>query len=258
MNKTKIITLLLITVMLAGCGKAKLEDGRELVFEMDGTKKTANDFYDSLKDRYGISVLLDELDKDLLNQEYETTSTMKQQIEAQIEGIKEQTGESFLEAIQYYYGVSTEKALYEYIEMTLKKQTAERDYAKSLISDEDIEKYYNEKAIGDIKASHILIKPETTDDMNTDEIKEAEEKALEKAKELIERLDDGAKFEDLAKEYSQDEGNKELGGDLGYFNRNQMVDEFEEAAIKLKVGEYSKEPVKTTFGYHIILKVDEK
>ena len=53
-------------------------------------------------------------------------------------------------------------------------------------------------------------------------------------------------------------GSKEKGGDLGYFNKGDMVEEFETAAYKLKVNEYTKEPVKTTYGYHIILKTGEK
>ena len=76
-------------------------------------------------------------------------------------------------------------------------------------------------------------------------------------KDIIKKLDKGEKFEDLAKEYSKD-GSASDGGNLGYFNRGDMVKEFEEAAIKLEVGKYSKEPVKTQFGYHIILKTEQK
>ena len=141
--------------------------------------------------------------------------------------------------------------------MSFKRESAIKDYAKTLIDDKDIEKYYNEKSIGDIKASHILIQSEATDDMSDDEKKEAEEKALKKAKEVIKKLKDGEKFEDLAKEYSKDSSASD-GGNLGYFNRGEMVSEFEDAAIKLEVGKYTTEPVKTQFGYHIILKTDQK
>jgi foldase protein PrsA len=63
-------------------------------------------------------------------------------------------------------------------------------------------------------------------------------------------------FEDLAKEFSEDQGSASKGGDLGWFTRGRMVPEFEESAFKLSPGEVS-EPVKTQYGYHIIL-VEEK
>ena len=82
--------------------------------------------------------------------------------------------------------------------------------------------------------------------------------AFRKDKDIIKKLDKGEDFDKLAKENSDDEGSKEKGGDLGYFNKGDMVEEFENAAYDLKVSEYTKEPVKTTYGYHIILKTGEK
>ena len=61
----------------------------------------------------------------------------------------------------------------------------------------------------------------------------------------------------MAKTYSEDDSNKNNGGTLGKFNKGDMVKEFETAAYALKVNEYTKEPVKTSYGYHIILKTKE-
>ena len=94
--------------------------------------------------------------------------------------------------------------------------------------------------------------------MTTDEKTAAEEAALKKAKELIKKLDEGEDFEKLAKENSDDEGTASKGGVLDPFGHGAMVTEFEEAALDLEDGEYTKEPVKTTFGYHIILRVSQK
>ncbi|UKI28980.1 MAG: peptidyl-prolyl cis-trans isomerase [Clostridium sp.] len=80
--------------------------------------------------------------------------------------------------------------------------------------------------------------------MSDDEKKKAEEEALNKAKEVIKKLNDGADFAKLAKEYSDDSSNASKGGDLGYFNTGAMVEEFEKAAYQLKLNEYTKEPVK--------------
>jgi parvulin-like peptidyl-prolyl isomerase len=68
---------------------------------------------------------------------------------------------------------------------------------------------------------------------------------------VIDELRRGAKFEDLARKYSTCPSSKR-GGNLGSFGKGQMVKPFEIAAFNLKVGESSKEPVKTQFGYHII------
>ena len=260
MNKTikKVICLSLLTLTMTGCGNVpKLKDGTELIVEMDGLKMTTEEFYQKLKDTYGTYSLINSIDDLLLNNVYKTTDEMKEKIEKQILTLKNQFGSDFESAIQYYYGVSTEKQLYNLLEIVYKRELATSDYADTLVKDEDIKKYYDEEAIGDIKASHILIKSDATDSMTDDEKKEANEKALNTAKEVIEKLDNGEKFEDLAKEYSKDSSASD-GGDLGYFNKGDMVSAFEEAAIKLKVNEYTKEPVETQFGYHIILKTDQK
>ena len=78
----------------------------------------------------------------------------------------------------------------------------------------------------------------------------------EKAREVIVKLDGGAKFEDLAKEMSTGPS-KENGGDLGYFAKNEMVPEFADAAFAIDVGKYSKDPIKTQFGWHVV-KVEDR
>ena len=74
---------------------------------------------------------------------------------------------------------------------------------------------------------------------------------LETANQIIERLNNGEDFAELARELSEDTGSAEVGGDLGWFGKGRMVPEFEEVAFDLEVGEVS-EPVESQFGYHII------
>ncbi|MCM2397763.1 peptidylprolyl isomerase [Rhizobium sp. S95] len=90
----------------------------------------------------------------------------------------------------------------------------------------------------EVRARHILVKTE------------------EEAKDIIKQLDAGKDFVELAKEKSTDP-NKSEGGDLGYFTKGRMVPEFEEAAFAMEKGTYSKTPIKTQFGYHVI-KVEDK
>ena len=101
-----------------------------------------------------------------------------------------------------------------------------------------------------IKASHILIKVEP----NADETKKFE--AKQKIKTIQLKLNKGEDFAALAKEFSEGPS-KNNGGDLGYFQRGQMVKPFEDAAFALKTEEVS-DIVETQFGYHIIKVVDKK
>lgn len=260
MKKTikNLACLSLAVLMLAGCSRVpKLKDGSELVIELDGLKMTTEEFYQELKDNYGTYTLVNSIDELLLNKIYQTDDNLKTQVESQVTTLKNQFGSDFEQAINYYYGVSNEKQLKDYIEISLKRQKAIDDYADSLITDKEIETYYKDKAIGDIKASHILIQSTADANATEEDKKKAENEALNTAKEIIKKLDKGEKFEDLAKEYSKDSSASD-GGNLGYFNRGDMVSEFEDAAVALEVGKYTKEPVKTQYGYHIILKTDQK
>lgn len=96
-----------------------------------------------------------------------------------------------------------------------------------------------------ISASHILAGYTS----ETGEVDSAA--ALEKINLVVQKLKDGEDFAELAKQYSDDTGTKDNGGDLGFFERRMMVQEFDEVAFNLKVGEIS-DIVQTNFGYHII------
>lgn len=100
-----------------------------------------------------------------------------------------------------------------------------------------------------LKASHILIRVPYSSD--AEEKKKKEEEAKKKIESIAQEIKEGLAFEEAAKKYSDDRANKDKGGDLGFFTKGRMAPEFEEAASKLKPGEIS-EPVKTTFGYHLI------
>lgn len=129
------------------------------------------------------------------------------------------------------------------VKNSLLSQAALQDYLKSNpVSDEEMKAEYDSK-MGNMgseyKASHILVKSE--DD----------------AKKIIAELDKGGDFKALAKKHSIDPMGSE-GGDLGWFTADRMVPPFSEAVIALENGKYSKTPVQTQFGWHIIWREDSR
>ena len=251
-----------ICLLVTGCGNnAELEDNHTIVKTDEGTIK-ADALYEKLRDKYGISMLVDLIDHQLFDEKYKTDNEEEETIDSQIEQMKSQYNndqEAFEAAITQYLGVEDEDELRDMLSLEYKRNLAIEDYVKKSITDDEIQKYYDDEVIGDIKVRHILIKPETTDDMSTEEQQEAEDKAKEEAEDLIKQLDDGADFAELAKKNSDDTGSASDGGLIDYFNKDDNMDEaFLNASIDLEEGKYTEEPVKSSFGYHIILKVDQK
>jgi peptidyl-prolyl cis-trans isomerase C len=104
-----------------------------------------------------------------------------------------------------------------------------------------------------VHARHILIRFKGSRvPLRADQKDLTEEEALAKAKEIRAKLVAGAKFADVAKAESDDTGSGDNGGDLDAFTKGSMVPEFEKAAFELPIGQIS-EPVKSQFGYHLIL-----
>lgn len=263
--KKKLICILAVLLLVTSCGKVpKLKNGDEAVVTMKDGDISVEKLYSEMKEKYALDMLITKIDTAILNNVYKTDDEEKNYIDKQLETIKyyyETYYKSQYKSFQEYLtqnGVESEDELKENIRLTYKRNKAVKDYVKSIITDKEIEKYYDEEIFGDISASHILIKPEYDDNASDEEKKEAEKKALKEAKEVIAKLKKGEDFAELAKEYSNDSSNSKSGGKLADFNHGQMVEAFEDAAKDLKVGSYTTTPVKTEFGYHIILKTAQK
>ena len=263
-NKKRILgitSLLILTLIMTGCGKEiEIKNGSKVAVSTNKEKYTATEYYNKIKED-NIGVLVDSIDKDLLKKKYKTTAEETKSIDDQINQIKQYYGEDptqYKSVIKQYFGVDSEKQLREKLSLEYKRKVAVEDYIKTHLTDKEIKKYYKNNIYGQVKASHILITPDAKDD-SADEVKEAaEQKALETANEVITKLNNGEKFADLAKEYSSDKATSSKGGDLGYFDLDDMATTFSDAVKNLKVDEYTKEPIKTEYGYHIILKTGEK
>ncbi len=262
--KKILISTLVVLFLITGCKKIpKLENGKEAVVSIKDDKIAVDDLYDELKSKYALSILLDMTDKKILDKKYETSDEEKNYINSQKQNdetyynvIYSQSYNTYEYYLQARYGITSQDELDEIFKLDYRRNLATKDYAKSQITESEINDYYNNEFIGDIEASHILITADYSDNATTEEQETAKQNALNLAKEIIEKLNNGEDFAELAKQYSKD-GSASNGGALGRFGSGDMTSEFEKAAYALKVGEYTKEPVETKFGYHIILKTKE-
>lgn len=265
MKKSKIImgisALLVVSLIMTGCGKKiEVKNGSKVAVSIKGDKFTATEYYQKIK-KDNIHSIVEMIDHSILDKKYKSDEEEKEYIENQIKQIKSYYGEddeTYKKVIKQYFGVDSEEELKEMIALEYKREKAVNEYIEKNIKDDEIEKYYNENIFGEIKASHILISTNTKADATEEEKAKAEKEALEKAKKVIKELNKGKKFKDLAKKYSDDKATSSNGGDLGYFQLGDMVIDFSNAVKELKKNEYTKEPVKTQYGYHIILRTGEK
>ena len=247
-----ILLTILVVIIIWPDRIATLKDGTQPVAEINGYTVTADILYEDMKEVYSISSLLDKIDNKILEEKYPETEEMNDELKQQ--------AESYYSAYEQYYqmdketflsnnGFGSEKAFLEYLRLQYRRNKYAEDYIKSLISDKEIEKYYNDKVYGDINTKHILVK---VDSSASDEDKEEAEKL---AKAIISKLDSGKTFDEVKEEYKD----KITYEELGYKSYNANLESaYMEAMQKLENNSYSKEPVKTSYGYHIIYRIDQK
>lgn len=247
-----ILITILVVIIIWPDRIATLKDGTQPVAEIDGYTVTANDLYEDMKELYSISSLLDKIDNKILEEKYPETDDMNDELKSQ--------AQNYYTAYEQYYqmdketflsnnGFGSEKAFLEYLRLQYRRNTYAKDYIKTLISDKDVEKYYNDNVYGDINTKHILVK---VDSSASDEDKK---KAEDLAKEIISKLNDGKSFDEVKEEYKDQITYEELG--YKSYNAN-LESAYMDAMQKLDNNSYSKEPVKTSYGYHVIYRIDQK
>lgn len=263
MKKTLIIaTTFLLIISTLGCSKeTKLEGGEKELVSFTDTKLniSTNDLYEKLKDKYGINFLIDMIDTKILDKEFPDSDSINDYVNIQVNSIKNyyKTETEFLEYINNY-GYKNEDELKEYFKLNYKRNLAIKDYLKTLVSDDDINNYYDNKITGDIETKHILIEVKTTSSQTEEEKRTVKEEALKKAKEAIDKLNEGKSFDEVCKEYSDDDATKNIGGLMGFINTLNLDDVSRQELTKLEVGKYSTEALETEYGYEIFMKVSEK
>lgn len=233
---------------------ATLKDGTQPVANVLGEDITADELYEDMKQYYSVKVLLNKIDSKILEEKYPENDEMKKNVQS--------TAEYYYSAYEKNYGYTKEKFLNEYgfssekeflesLTLDYRRNKYYEDYALGLVSDKEVEKYYENSVYGDIDSKHILVSVKK--DSDTSGLTDEEAKKL--ANEIIEKLNNGTSWDDVVSEY-KDQITSE---DLGYQAFNASL---EEAYVKemrsLEVDSYSKSPVLTSYGYHIVYKKAQK
>ena len=247
-----ILVTVLVVVLIWPDRIATLKDGTQPVATIDGMTLTADELYEDMKDIYSVSSLLDKLDTKILTDKYPDTDEMDDEVTSQ--------AENYYKAYEQYYkmskedflkqnGFNTEKKFLEYLKLNNRRTKYVKEYTENEVTDKEIDKYYEDKVYGDINTKHMLVKVDSS--ASDDDKKEAENLA----KEIISKLDEGKTFDEVKEEYKDQITYEELG----YKSYNAALEEAYKNEMKnLKDGEYSKEPVKTSYGYHIVYRIDQK
>ena len=258
--KKKILVLGLCSLFLAtGCGhQAKLKDGKEVIASVDGKEIVAEDLFDKLKKQYGTTEIINMIDEFIADKEIENSDESKEYAKSQVAVLEQQYktyGYDFDKILTQYGYNSKDELIDEYAKSHKKSLVVKKYLKENKVTEDEIKKYYDEEIFDSYSVKHILIKSKASSDASDEEKTNAENEAKEKAMEVINKLNDGANWSDLVKEYSEDTGSVDADGLIENFTKGDVVDEFFEASSNLKDDEYTKEPVKSTYGYHVILKV---
>ena len=210
-----------------------------------------------MKSYYSVSLLLDKIDNDLLTKMYPEDDTMTSEVKSNAEyyfntykQYYNYTQEQFLEK----NGFSSYDAFLDYLRLDYRRNKYLEDYIKKNLSEVEIKKYYDENVFGDINTQHILVEVKSDSDKE-DSKKLSDEDAKKLAEEIITKLNDGTSWEQIQKDYKD----KITYEDLSYQSWDASLEEsFMTALKKMDNNSYSEEPVKTSYGYHVIHRLDQK
>lgn len=222
---------LLLTVTLAGCGN-------QTVATTSGGKITESAYYSSLKGTSsGKQVLQQMILNKVLEKQY-GDKVKKSEVTKQFNTYKAQYGSSF-KSVLAQSGM-TESGLKTEIRSNLLLKEAVKDNVK--ISDAQYKKQFKSYE-PEVTVAHILVSKKSTAEKVISELKDTK------------KSDMTSEFTKLAKKYSTDTATKNKGGKLSAFDSTDtsLDSTFKKAAFKLKTGDYTATPVKTQYGYHVIL-----
>ena len=247
-----ILATIFVVILIWPDRIAKLEDGREPVAEIEGYTLTADELYEDMKQIYSISSLLDKIDNKILVEKYPENDDMKDEVKTEAENYYNMYNQYYgytKEQFLYNNGFGSETAFLEYLILQYRRNEYFEDYTKSLVKESEIEKYYNDEVYGDINTKHMLVKVAS-------DAKEEDKIAAENlAKEIIAKLNEGKTFDEVKEEYKD----KITYEELGYRSYNTNLESaYMKEMESLANNSYSKTPVKTSYGYHVVYRIDQK
>lgn len=231
MKKTVLtLTLAASVLALSACSGDSANDSKTIVTSKAGDI-TQNELYEEMKASVGEQALQVLIIEKVLASEYEVTD---KEVNAQFDKEKATAGEGFEQSLEQQG--QTVESYKKYIRLNLLQEKALTEGVK--VTDEEVKAQY-ENMKTELNARHVLVADEAT------------------AKEVKSKLDGGADFAEVAKEYSTEQAAQQSGGELGWFTPDKMVKEFSDAALALEKNTIS-EPVKSEFGFHIIEVTDKR
>ncbi|WP_241152414.1 peptidylprolyl isomerase [Vaginisenegalia massiliensis] len=237
--KKHVITFMTIATgatLLTGCSQANdkqaSQNDSQVIATIGDKKITKGDFYNEMKKASGTATLRTMILEQVLEANVQDANKLKKAADEEVaKQVKEAGGEeTFQQLLSYQQLGSIDEFKHQIYVRNMFREVVEKEIDTS---DKAVQAYYKEGYSPKMEAQHILVKTE------------------EEAQKAIDRINNGEKFDDVAKEVSTD-GSAQNGGLLSPFTKGQMVPEFEKAVTKLKNGQMTEKPVKSQYGYHVI------
>jgi len=259
-----IITVIVETILLVTGAFSKVpkaENGEDILASLnDGTNYTVSMIWEETKEQYGINLLLTDIDTHILEKEL---SDKLSDVDSYVKNIETSLKANYVDDNGNYdeetllsvlsnYGYSSLDDYLNQARLSYMEDLVAVDYAKTLVTDSEIKEYYDNEVYADISGVHILVRPESDSD---EDLEEAKNKAQEIIDAIKADVESGTDVAEAFAKYADDDTVSYQ--DLGEFNYTEMDEAFSTAAYALKVNEYTTSPVKTSFGYHVILKTGE-
>jgi len=254
LEKNTVLALVcaLVLGLLIGAGTMYFCNRGGKVASVKGKTITSKSLYNRMKNYLSIDFALEEIDNAILNKKYTLDDEEKEEVK--------KTAQGYIDMYESYYGQTQEEFLSgngfdsfedfaDYLSLDYKRTIYFYDVLEKQLDENAVKEYYDENAFGKVNTKHILVK--TSEDIT-------DEKALSIANEIIGRLDNGEDFDTVAKEYESKYEETIVVEDLGEKGAfDHLENAYVEGMKELNKGEYSKTPVKTSYGYHVIYCIDK-